>query len=358
MPFTIVTQGTFVQPATAVDQIIPLPSGADYFVTTNYTQMALQPSTGVVVRGEWFGGGITAVNDGIRWKKNGTTPFGLQIDTFANNVSPNSTSNGFTYVTSFPSPQAALTGTTITQASAAVASVTNTYSNGDQVIIYNAVGMEQISGMTFTISSVTGSQFTLVGLNSAGFSAPATAFTVRRVTQSPNGITTPVAPSYLYVTAISQASQAQVTTSQQHGLVVGQKIEFTIPGSFGMVQLNNFNQPGSKPVIVASVVDTYNFTINVNTTNYTAFAFPASSGSPTTQLFATLAPAGQAATFNPITNVTTGYNFTTVPFRSSIFVPYMIVPAGAQSPGGAANDRIVWQAYKMETGTINSPVPS
>ena len=351
MPFTIVTQGTFTQPATAVNQIIPLPSGADYFVTTNYTQMALQPATGVVVRGEWFGGGITAVNDGIRWKKNGTTPFGLQIDTFANNVSPNTTSNGFTYVTSFPAPQAALTGTTITNASPAVASVTNTYSNGDQVVIYNSTGALQYSGMTFTISSVSGSGFTLLGLNTPG--SAATAFTVRRVNAA-----LPVAPSFYYVTAITQATQAQVTTSQANTYVVGQKVEFTIPGSFGMIQLNNFNQAQSKPPIITSIIDPYNFTINVNTTNYTAFAFPASSGSPTTQLFATVAPAGQAATFNPITNVTTGYDFTKVPFHSGLFIPYMLVPAGAQSPGGAANDIIVWQAYKMETGTINAPNPS
>lgn len=353
MPFTIVYQGTFTQPSTAVNQIIPLPSGADYFKTYNYTKAIANAPTGAFM-GEWFGGGITAANDGIRWGKAGSTA--VIVDNFQNASS--NPSAGFTYVTTNPSPQAALTGTTITKASAAVASVTNTYSNGDQVIIYNAVGMEQISGMTFTISSVTGSQFTLLGLNSSAFATAATSFLVRRVTSSPVGLITPVAPSYLYVTAITQAVGAQVTTSQQHGLVVGQKIEFTIPASYGMVQLNNFYQAASKPVIVMSIVDTYNFTINIDTTNYTAFALPASSGSPTTQLYATIAPAGQAATFNPITNVTTGYNFTTVPFRSNVFVPYMIVPAGQYSPGGQANEVIVWEAYKMETGTINAPVPS
>lgn len=350
MAFTIVSQGTFTQPSTAVNQVIPLPSGADYFVSTNITKMASASTTGCV-RGEWFGGGITAVNDGLQWSKSAGDA--ISIESFAN-----ATAAGFTYVTTNPIPQAALTGTTITKASAAVASVTNTYSNGDQVIIYNAVGMEQISGMTFTISSVTGSQFTLLGLNSSAFATAATAFMVRRVTSSPVGLITPVAPSYLYITAVTQAAGAQVTTSQQHGLVVGQKIEFTVPGSFGMVQLNNYYQSSSKPIIVATIVDTYNFTINIDTTNYTAFALPASTGSPTTQLFATIAPAGQAATYNPITGVTTGYNFTTVPFRSNIFVPYMILPTAVGSPGGQANEVIVWQAYKMETGTINSPVPS
>lgn len=346
MPFTIVTQGTFTQPATAVTQIIPLPSSVDYFKTYNLTQMPLSPATPVVVMGEWFGGGLTAVNDGLRWKKSANTNV-LALDTFQTTTA----SNGFTYVTSFPAPQAALTGTTITNASPAVASVTNTYSEGDTVVIYNSVGALMYSGMTFTISSVSGSAFTLLGLNTPG--SAASAFTVRRVSPF-----TPVEPSFLYVTAVTQAAQAQVTTSQVNNLVVGQKIEFTIPGSFGMVQLNNFNQPQSKPPIVMSIIDPYNFTINVNTTGYTAFAFPATAGSPTTQLFATLAPAGQAATFNPITNVTTGYDFTKVPFRTGIFIPYMLLPAGAQSPGGAANDKILYQGYKMETGTINSPTPS
>ena len=345
MPFTIVTQGTFTQPEPAVNQIIPLPSGADYFVSTNLTKMASASTTGCV-RGEWYGSGLTAVNDGLQWSK--SSGDAISIQSFAA-----ATANGFTYVTSFPAPQAALTGTTISKATDAIATVTNTYSEGDTVVIYNAVGMQQISGMTFTISSVSSSGFTLLGLDSSGFASAATSFMVRRVNQF-----TPVEPSFLYVTKVSQATNAQVTTSQANNLVVGQKVEFQIPGSYGMVQLNNFNQASSKPPIILSVIDAYNFTINVNTTNYTAFANPASALSPTAALFATLAPAGQSATYNPITQVTTGYNFTTVPFRTGIFVPYMYLPAGVGSPGGQANEVIAYQAYKMETGTINSPFPS
>lgn len=356
MAFTLITQGTFVQPATPTALIIPLPSGCDYMKVTNLTQMRAASPT-ACVGGEWFGGGLTPVNDGLRWRKNGSSA--ILIDAFSNSTA----TNGFTYVTSFPAPQAALVGTTITQANGAVASVTNTYSNGDQVIIYNAVGMEQISGMTFTISSVTGSQFTLLGLDSSGFATAATAFSVRRVTQNPVGITTPVAPSFMYITKVSQAVGAQVTTSQANEVFVGQKLEFTVPGSFGMVQLNNFYQPQSKPIVVVSIIDAYNFTINIDTTNYTAFAFPASALSPTAQLFATAAPAGQSTQFNPISNVTTGYNFTQAPFRSGIFVPYMLLgytAGGGGSTGlaGGASDVIVWDAYKMETGTINAPVPS
>jgi hypothetical protein len=125
-----------------------------------------------------------------------------------------------------------------------------------------------------------------------------------------------------------------------------------------MVQLNNFFQAQSKPIVVTSIVDPYNFLINIDTTNYTAFAFPASASSPTAQLFATVAPAGQSTQFNPITMVQTGYNFNQIPFHTGQFIPYMYVPAGAASPGGIAADVIIWQAFKMETGTINAPVPS
>lgn len=344
--FTIVTQGTFTQPNPAVNQIIPLPSGADYFKTINITQMGTASPT-VCVAGEWFGGGITAVNDGLRWKKVGSSV--IQIDKFSNSTA----SNGFTYVTSFPAPQAALVGTTITNANPAVASVTNTYSEGDTVVIYNAVGMEQISGMTFTISSVSGSAFTLLGLDASAFATAATSFFVRRVNQF-----TPVEPSFLYVTKVTKAVQAQVTVSQANSVYLGQKLEFTVPGSFGMVQLNNYYQIQNLPAVVTAIVDAYNFKVNVDTTNFTTFAFPASALSPTTQLFATVAPAGQSTQFNPITGVQTGYNFNQIPFHTGIFIPYMYVSSGAQSPGGSAGDIIVWQAYKMETGTINAPVPS
>ena len=212
--------------------------------------------------------------------------------------------------------------------------------------------MLQISGMVFTISSVSGSGFTLLGLPAVGFSAGASAFTVRRVNTLYN-----MTPNFLYITAVTQATQAQVTVSQANMVQLGQALEFTVPASFGMVQLNNFNQVQSKPIIVTSIIDPYNFLINVNTTNYTAFAFPASSGSPTTQLFATVAPAGQITQYNPITNVQVGYNFNQLPFHSSQTYPYMYIPAGAASPGGAAGDVIFWQGLKAETGTISGVYP-
>lgn len=340
MPFTIVTQGTFTQPSTAVGQYIPLPSGVDYFVTTNLTQMATTENPGVNVRGEWYGGGLTNAADGISWVKTNSSN-AINVSTFAA-----LSATGFTYYPTFPGPGPAVTGTAITNANPAVVTMTNTFSNGNRVVLYGTTGMLQISGMPFTISSVSGSAFTLAGLNASGFSAAATAVTARLLPPA-----SPVEPRVLYITGITQATNAVVTCSETVPYIVGQKVEFTIPGSLGMTQLNNFNQPQSKPAVITAVSG-YTFTINVNTSAYTAFAFPASSGSPTTQLFATVAPAGQSTQYNSITGVQTGYNFTYVPFHSGFFVPQMYLPSGAQNPGGSANDVILYQAYKMETGTI------
>lgn len=341
MPFTIIAGDTFT--STGVGKRINVPSSMDYFVTTNITQMPLAPATPVVIRGEFFGPkfgvGATAANDGIRWKKSANTSV-INIDTFATSTA----SNGFTYVPVVPVTEAAVTGTTITQAAGAVFSATNTYSNGDRVRIYSSTGMLQIAGMDFTISSVSGSAFTALGLDSSGFSAPGTAFVVRRISQL--GL---VEPRSLFITKISKATQAVVTTSTDATLdyVVGMKIHFSIPSGMGMQEMNNLT--GTIVAIGAYTSNaTYTVTVDIDSTNFSTFAFPASTAVPTTQLFATFAPAGQSTQYNPNTSVQTGYNFTLAPFHSGNFNPYMFLAGGAQSPAGASGDVINWACYKFE----------
>ncbi len=340
MPFTIVTQGTFV--STGVGVKIALPSSADYFKTYNLTQMPLAPATPVVVMAEWFGKGLTAANDGLRWKKSANTSV-LNLDTFATSTA----SNGFTYVTESPTveAQAANAITAITAASPAVVSQTNTYSEGDILRIYNTTGMLQIAGMDFQISSVSGSGYTLTGLRAAGFAAAGTAGFTRRISKN-----LAVDPQFLYITEITQATSAVVRTSVDPTpyYSVGMKIHFSIPSSFGMTQMNNLTG-----TITAVSATNYTLTVDIDSSAFTAFAFPASTGSPTAALFATLAPAGASTQQNVITGLYTGYDFNLQPFRTGEFTPYMFLAGGAQSPAGAASDIIVWQAFKMETGTIS-----
>jgi hypothetical protein len=331
---TLLVQGSFKSTGVAVN--IPIPASADYFVTYNQTQAALTATPGVGIKFEWFGNPSMASNSAY--------------ETFKTNAS-NATnynliqSGGFNYIPDYPAPEAPVTGSAITNATPAVVTMTNTYNEGDRVVLYNTTGMAQIGGMAFSISSVSGSGFTLLGLPAGGFATAATNVVARRISPFNQML-----PEFMYITAISQAAQAVVTTStiNTNVLYVGQKLVFQIPQSFGMTQLDTNNLPGTQdlPVVVTSIINAYTFTINVNTTAFTPFAFPLSTASPTAPLFATVAPAGSSTQYNPLLQTYTGYNINLQPFRSSQEFPLMNLQAGAQSPAGQTNDVIVWQAWK------------
>ena len=332
MPFTIITGDTFLSDGTA--KKILLPSSADYFKTWNVTQLAAtNPNT--VTNGQWFGPKFGA----------GASPAGQGIKTVKTTAMLDSAfaaGTGFTYVTTNPvvEAQAANAITAITAASPGVVTQTNTYSDGDIIQFYNTTGMLQISGMNFQISSTSGSGYTLIGLRAAGFAAPATAGFTRRISKY-----LAVDPQFLYVTEITKATQAVVRTSVDPTAyyVVGMKVHFSIPYSFGMTEMNALTG-----TIVAMSAANYTMTVDIDSSAFPTFAFPASALSPGAQLFATIAPAGAATKRDPNTFVETGYNFQYQAFHTGQFVPYLLLTGGAQSPAGAASDQINWMAYKLE----------
>jgi len=339
MAFTILTGGTFLSTGAGVK--INLPSSADYFRTWNITQLPLAPATGVVIGAEWFGQkfglGASAANDGIRWKKLDSVNT-TKVDTFGTATA----SNGFTYVTSNPvvEAQAANAITAITAASPGVVSQTNSYSDGDIIQFYGTTGMLQISGMNFQISSSSGSAYTLIGLRAAGFAAAATAGYTRRISKY-----AAVDPQFLYVTEITKATQAVVRCSVDPTAyyVVGMKVHFSVPASFGMYQMDQLTG-----TITALSAANYTMTVDIDSSAFSTFAFPTSALAATSKMFATVAPAGAKTSFDPLTNTQYGYDFQFQPFKSGQFVPYLYLSGGAQSPAGAASDQINWMAYKLE----------
>jgi hypothetical protein len=146
----------------------------------------------------------------------------------------------------------------------------------------------------------------------------------------------------LYVTNITQAAQAVVTVSIQHQYVVGQKIHLSIPSGFGM-------QEADQQTAIILAVTAYTMTVDLNTSSFSAFAFPPSSAIPGAPGFATLAPAGQSTQYDPTSGVQTGYNFSYAPFHSGNFIPFMYLAAGAQSPAGQEGDVIQYQCFKYES---------
>ena len=332
MSFTIITGGSFTSTGAGVK--IPMPSSADYMEVSNLTQIAaVNPNT--VTESKWFGSkfgaGASAAGGGVK-----------VVKTTADLTSTYS-SGGFTYVNVAPVVEAqnAAAITAITAASPAVVSQTSHgYSAGDILQLYSTTGMLQIAGMSFQISTVNANDYTLIGLRAAGFAAAATAGYTRRISKY-----AAVDPQFLYITEITKATQAVVRTSVDptQYYVVGMKIHFSIPYSFGMYQMDQLTG-----TIVAISASNYTMTVDIDSSAFNTFAFPASSASPTAALFATLSPAGASTQYDPVTGVQTGYNFQYQPFKAGEFTPFMYLGGGDQAPAGANGDVINWIAYKME----------
>jgi hypothetical protein len=309
-------------------QYITLSGGANYFKTFNLTQAAAA-TNGTGFEYEWYLN-QTALGAATQWsfQSTGATTVGAIA------------SGGFVY-----SPGANLpvypvqTGTVITAAGPAVASATNTLVNGDRVRLSGMTAMKQISGLVATVSSVSGSAFTLAGLNSTGFSAE-TAFKFQKI-----GPFEPVLPEYAQITNISNAIQGVVTISAIADYAVGMKIRLDNTSNYGMSAIE-----GAEATILAvgafTTYGTYTLTTDLNTTGAGTWTWPTSTLSVNSPRFATIAPDGQKAYYDLIANVQYGYNVQQAPFRSAYPAPTMFLSPGANGPGGQNADIIEWQSFR------------
>lgn len=307
---TLIQSGRFTSDGTSVD--LQIRSDVDFMRVINLTQSATTQTPGRGCVFEWQRG--FANNAGIMWtKQDGANAIDLE----------QITSGGFLLVdSSNQTPEAAQTGTAITAATPAVVTINgHGYSNGDVVRLYNTTGMLQIAGMEFTINNVMANTFDLPYLPAVGFAAPATAVTARRLPFQPL-----YQPRRRFITSITQAASAVVTLSVDHGYVVGDLLRFNVPSEFGMTQID-----GLIGEVTAINTTTNTVTVNINSSAFTAFAFPTSASVPFT--FAQTIPVGDDGleSDNPTTN--TGY----IGIR---------LGAGADGPAGSTNDVIYWQAYK------------
>jgi hypothetical protein len=315
---TIIQQGRFTSTGAKVD--LQIRSDVDWMEVINETQWATQQTPGRGVKFEWQRG-MTAGHAFEYTKADGADT--LQAEKV--------TSGGFTLIdSSNTTPEAQKTGTTITKAGPAVCTVTSHgYSTGDVVRIYNTDNMAQLDGLEFSITSTGANTFTLTNMNTntANFTA-STSFNCRRIPFSPI-----FAPRNRIITRISQASSAIVTFAVEHGFVVGDLVTFHVTDDFGMTEIDGLR--GEVTAIGTADVDgfTNTITVDIDTSAFTAFAWPAASASPLTQPQAT--PFGD-----------TGLS----PVGATTNVSYigMRLGAGIDGPAGSSSDVIYWKAGKSE----------
>lgn len=314
----LVASGSFT--STGAAKIIPLRSDFDYFETENHTQMATTQSTGRGVMFRWYRG---YADD---------SAFMVSKENSANTVTYEVvTSGGFTRRdTSVQAPEAAkaTSGTDIAKATSVVTVTSHGYSVGDRVRMYGTTDMLQIAGMEFTITAVpSANSFTLGYIDMSGFAADATAGFARRIPNNPLYV-----PEKNYITGITAANPMVVTLSVTHNLAVNDEVRLSVPSAFGMTQADGLV---GKVTAVSTANNT--ITLDIDSSAFTAFAFPASSAVPFTH--AHIVPFGSVA--NGVEQALDN--------QAQI---EMELAAGADSPAGSNNDVIYWRALK--SGFVNN----
>jgi len=179
----------------------------------------------------------------------------------------------------------ALNGTFVTAANPAVASTAATPVVGDIVRMIGTTTMLQIAGLEFQVTAVTlNTNFTLGNMDASGGNfVQATAGSYRIVNDHR------YFPRRRWITTITAAAAAVITTSIDHGYAVGSRITVHVPTGFGMTQMEGLT--GEVTAVTASTITT-----DINSAAFTAFAWPTSATFAAGSSFPHVVPFGEVST--------------------------------------------------------------
>lgn len=302
MDGTILGQGTFVANSTnlanplpgsatigqANATIIQIPSNADWVRVMDYTQWGANGTTGAYFNGTanastgvqyYWQRGMAAGTGIVTYK--GAASAVLDGDTLVSGgftlYDPSGQSQGAQPLLGNPVAVSAVTNST----RPAVTHTADTSVQVGTVVRLFSTAQSDVNGQEFVVGTITDStHFTLLTAGNALATAPGAigGAGFYRIVYNANSAL--FYPRRRLITNITAAVNAQVSTAIAHGLTPGQEVRFNIPAVSGMTQLNPslsnnyFPANSSTNAIVLTVVDDYNFTINIDTSAYTAFTYP------------------------------------------------------------------------------------
>lgn len=326
--FSGTNQGRFT--STGAAEIIQLPSGVDWMWVYNQT---VQYAAGAGSGAEFYWQRGMTNGRGTIYTKTAVTG-ALAVAQIAANA-------GFYLVDSsvnIPSASVAVTGIDNSNPPVVFTGDTSLLNDLDVVRIFSTVGALQLQGLDFTIDNIVANTSFELAYMAAIANANPGAGSYRRIPFDPLYY-----PRRRTITKISQATQAIVTLSVTHGYTVGQEIRFVIPTvtalAFGMTELNEVQAT----IVAVGQADadgvTNTITVDVDTSGFTAFAFPLTADGAFTP--AQIVPVGQ----NTAESLSQNVNILADARVNTGFIG-MQLQAGAASPAGVANDVIYWVAGK------------
>ncbi len=287
MDGTILCQGTFRTPGSNTgantvsngnSMIVQIPSGVDWMWVYDYTSFGVNGNSAAV-----FQGGTA--NTAMRWYWQRGMPSGQALVEYKSNGAAGMNSDvllsgGFTLydpsnsaITPLLSSPVATTA--VTNATRPVVSTANTAGvSVGSIVRLSLNGQTDDTGPEFVVGAVTlNTSFTLLTASNPLANVPgavggATGF--YRIVNRDHLFY----PRNRYVVNITRAINPTVSTSVPHGMTAGQAVRLYIPTVSGMVQLNPTAQNNYQYASILTVVDDYNFIIDIDTTNFTAFTWP------------------------------------------------------------------------------------
>ena len=354
LPFSYIGSGTYANGATLAAVDIPLSDIPDWFYVkdlTNWGSPVAGPYTAAnPVYAEWF----SSMAPGSFKSMGQAAVAALAPSLYASS----GVANGFTFIDQANPPTfAALPATAINNATFVV-SMANTGSIvvGDWVKIINPVGMLQMSGLVAQVTAVTTNVSITLGYVAsavaAGLVVAAAATAASIIKFIPNRFY-PKAQQTLFV---SQANQAVVFFAGRNDFTPGGLLDFSTPPPYGMIQLNSLTGLSSGAARVLSVTNSATVSsvvLDLNTSGYSGFVYPASASFVLGSSPAFTVPAGAGV----------------VPFAGSATVPASPPGTNLQaafdnrnqyvmrigtSACGIASATMQWMAFKKDYGDLSN----
>jgi len=279
-----ITSGTFKNVA-STPQFVALPNGCDKFVLQNLTRQGV---TALGVSGSLTSDRIVQAEFDPRFMSAGTALI-KQNGTVSGILAPQQTGicaiNGFNLVQGGVQTQGATktinsfsTGSTTTFTTSAA----HGFVVGDNVRIFNLPTAPQMGGLVMTVTAVgSTTQFTTLYDSTNAVTSTGSVYKVGNAGYMNHSL---YYPQVRAIASITLANPMVVTTLVQQNYQVGDVVRFAIPSVFGMQQLNSTSNGLPVEFTVSAVnnaVGTQTVTFaNVDSTAFTAFAWPASSKYP------------------------------------------------------------------------------
>lgn len=307
-------QGTFISTGTTF--VVQFPTDIQWMEVINLSLAVAGAGAGTGVRWWWQLG----MQDGY-----GIVSKKLAAD---QSITYDYQADCFSLVNTY-TPTLSAINNTLTQVSGAnppVVSATSTagLADYDTVKLVNVPGAEQFNGVDFTIDTLVANTSFRLPFAPQIVTTGAVAGSFYKVKNDD-----PFYPRRRYISAITQANPGVITTTAYHGYTVGQKIRLHVPAEYGMIQAD-----GLDATITAINAANATITTNIDTSGFTAFAWPLTAVAAAGVTPAHITPIGEDATYNTL--------LTDRVYNTGARI--MLLAPGVDGPAGTFGNEMMWRA--------------